>query len=759
MNKPHSEPGFLIRDSIANILRIGSLIAIAVGLFALASGGSMVYLNLTAQLELERADRAATQQADRIAAELSEIQTSLRDASVVDAARSGSDDAVRSALRQREVVSILDARVLPASIDDIAVGEEIDLDFAATEMVIEAIRDGPSRIRVLQPGTPSESLAFAQKMPGDSGILLLRLTVSVVTSLLHNDDLLDFVTLAQRTDRGQTVLGVEGRSAAAPIREIPISGSSLVLQWSRAVFSAPLGNRSAIILACSGIIVLMIGMLLRRRTRLARYLERPAQRAQAETVAGPRRPSGAQSGPGSRGRRPAPKTLVLDPEETGHRSQTAAGPEDDEAPTVVARSPDLPEWLRDDADAGLDDAGTGADELGSTQPMPDEAFGAGSDEDDELLEEFDTYQGVDPSLFKPDGIYGRAGQELAVPDMVVLGQAVGSEAVEQGLRRICIAHDGRASGPELMSGLAQGLSVCGIDVIELGAVPAPVVWFAAMRMQQAGGVVVTGGNRAEDINGLEIVFDGLWLGREERRSLLDRIRNQEFTTGAGERSTADEAAAYCEQLSANQRLQRPLRLVLDCGNAVNGAMAPGLFESLGADVIPLNADAETLAAQVADFDSDARGQDLKLCVDNFAADLGIAFDRNGARLRVAGPAGRVLDPAELAALLADDLAHGGESVSVLADESLAGRLEGSGRFEVLSFDGDVRELQRSLRERGAALAIHADGTVCVAGDWHGLPDAMHAAAWLLSVLAADERPVAEILASGQEGAGDAPTPG
>lgn len=754
--EPHSNQSFLTRDSVANVLRLGSLIAIAVGLFAMASGGGMIYLNLTGQLELERADRAASQQADRIATELADIQTSLRDASVVDAARSapgdgsGMNPALREALAQRGVVNILDANVLPARIDEIAVGEDIELGLPATELVIEAIREERARIRVLEPGTPSESLAFAQRLPGEGGVLLLRLTVSVVTSLLEGSQMLDFVALAQRSDRGQTVLGVNGRAAAARIHEIPIAGSSLVLQWSRSVAGAPLDNRDAVILGSSGIIVLMLGLLLRRRTRLARYLAGPTQPAEDQPPArpaasAPRDASGARAGSSSR------KTVVLGRGDAGPAKPTPPQEEEDEPATVVGPSPDLPEWLRHDVDASLDELAPDDGSLGSTQPGSGALFsGADSDEeDDELLEDYDTYQGVDPSLFKPDGIYGEAGKTLTVPDMVTLGQAIGSEAFEQGLRRICVAHDGRESGPDLLAGLAQGLSVTGIDVIDLGAVPAPVAWFAAMRMQQAGAVVVTGGNRAEEVNGLEIAFDGMWLGREERRALLDRIRNQEFTTGAGERRAAKESAAYCEQLSANQRLQRPLRVVLDCGNAVNGELALDLFESLGVDVIPLNADPETKASQVADFDADERRQDLELCVDNFSADLGISFDRTASRLRVVAPQARVLDAGSLAKRLAGDLVEGGQSATLLADEALAGQLEGEAEAVVTAFGDDVREMQRAMRKADAAFAVNADGTICVAADWHGLPDAFYAAAWLLSVLAADERPPSEVLLPGQ----------
>ena len=739
----NASQSFLTRDAIANLFRLTSLVAIALGMFAIVTGGVAIYLNLSAQLELERSDRAATQQADRIADELKDVQTALRDASVVDAARSGSRDTLHAALRARDVTSILDTRVLPGEIDAIALSEDVDLDFAATEVVLEAIRNDRAEIRVIEPGTPSESLAFAQRMPGEGGVLLLRLTVNVLTSLLQDHEALDFLALAQG-GRESTVLSTVGRSAAAPIREIPLEGSSLVLQWSRATVSAPIDNRAAVIIGSSGVIVLMIGLLLRRRTRLARYLEESGDNAR-DNSSQPNTPR-RQPTPSPAARRPGSAPMDSGRSDNAQRRDWRSAEE--EPPTVVAPAPDLPEWLRDDVDAGLEEIGD--DDLGSTMPGPDASPDPGSDEDDELLEEFDTYQGVDPSLFRPDGIYGKTNEELSVPDMVILGQAIGSQAAEQGLGRICVAHDDRAGGDELLEGLTRGLSVSGVDVIDLGKAPVPLVWFAAMRRQQAGGVVVSGGNRAEDVNGLEIVLDGRWLDREERRGLLDRIRNQEFATGAGEIERADEATNYCEQLTASHRLKQPLRVVLDCANAVNGALAPKLFESLGVDVIALNADAETRPGQVAAFDSPDRVGDLQLCVENFAADLGVAFDRTGKRLRVVDPAGQAVAPARLAALLAADLAEQAEEATVIADAALAAQLSlfaGTGDIQVIACDGDARAVQRSLHERAAGLGVHADGSICAAGDWHGLPDAFHAAAWLLSVLAADERPIAEILAA------------
>lgn len=342
MNHRQGRQPFLIRDSIASLIRMGSLVAIATGLFAIASGGVMLYLNLSSQLDLERADRAASQQAAAIAARLSEMQAALRDVEVIDAVRNGeagnamTERSVRDTLQARGIVNVLEVNLLPSQVDTLALDEESGLGFAATEMAIEAIRGGRPEARILHPGSPNESLAFAQRMPGDAGILLLRLTTSVAARLLRPDETLDFVALAQRSGGDLTVLHAAGRPVNAPVREVPVDGTRLTLQWSRAVVQAPIDNRAAVIFGSCGIIVLMVGLLLRRRTRLASYLDAGAPAPAAGPIAG----RGAAEAPSAfRGRRPTERTLVLDPEET----------DDDEPPTVVAE-PDLPEWLRESGD-------------------------------------------------------------------------------------------------------------------------------------------------------------------------------------------------------------------------------------------------------------------------------------------------------------------------------------------------------------------------------------------------------------------------
>lgn len=363
MNSPQSFPA---RDAVTDLLRLGSLVAIAIGLFAIVIAGTAVYLNLSEQLALERADRAASQQADRIADRLSDIQTSLRDASVVDAARSGSGDGLRAALRERGVINLLQVRLLPADVDELSSGTDIGRDRAAREMVIEAIENDRADIRVLQPGTPVESLVFAQRMPGDSGVLLLRLTVSVVGNLLRGDEQLDFVALAQQGDWGSTVLDARG-GGAATIHSIPIDGSSLVLQWGRSGLSAPVNNRDAFIVGCAGVIVMMIGLLLRRRTRLARHLGYAEEAIAGRTSPG-RSPGTQSARPAAPGAIPRDHSAMMtDPGSTRDRTVLNAADDDEEPQTVVAPAPELPDWLLDDFDDNPDEPAADDDERPSNQ--------------------------------------------------------------------------------------------------------------------------------------------------------------------------------------------------------------------------------------------------------------------------------------------------------------------------------------------------------------------------------------------------------
>lgn len=333
MNQPAQERTLLLRDTLANLLRLFSLVLIALGVFAMAAGGASVYFNLDTALVLERADRAAEAQARGLADRLDDMQRSLREVSVVNAARSGREDALREALRDRGIVNILEARVLPDRIEALA---ESGLDFELTQFVIEAARNGRAEARVLQPGTPGESLAMAERLPGDAGVLLLRLTVSVLLQDVTRGEALDFVALAQRVGEDATVLTATGEARLGAVRSEPVAGSSLLLQWNRGVITTPLDLRTSVITALSGLVAVLLGLLMRRRTRLARYLDQPVEEAKPA----PWSPHAAPS------RHRTHDTLVA--ARQNPRTATRSKPSDDEPETVVASDPELPGWLLDE---------------------------------------------------------------------------------------------------------------------------------------------------------------------------------------------------------------------------------------------------------------------------------------------------------------------------------------------------------------------------------------------------------------------------
>src|SRR5699024_8125537 len=169
---------------------------------------------------------------------------------------------------------------------------------------------------------------------------------------------------------------------------------------------------------------------------------------------------------------------------------------------------------------------------------------------------------VDPGIFRAYDIRGVVGKQLTAEVAHALGQAIGSEMREQGLSEIVVGRDGRLSGPELAGALADGLRASGIDVIDVGAVPTPLVYFAAFHFNCGSGVAVTGSHNPPDYNGFKIVIGGDTLSGEAITGLCQRIRGNRLTKGeTGTYRQADVIDDYIERITSDVQTERPLKVV------------------------------------------------------------------------------------------------------------------------------------------------------------------------------------------------------
>src|ERR1043166_2183186 len=190
-------------------------------------------------------------------------------------------------------------------------------------------------------------------------------------------------------------------------------------------------------------------------------------------------------------------------------------------------------------------------------------------------------------IFKAYDIRGIVGKTLTPAVVEAIGHALGSEARARSQKAIAIGRDGRLSGPDLSAALARGIQKSGIDVMDVGMVTTPMVYFAAHHLGTQCGVAVTGSHNPPDYNGLKMVLGGETLAGEAIQKLRLRLQSGDLAHGAGSYAHRDIAAEYIARIVSDVKLARPMKIVVDCGNGVAGAFAPALYRKLGCEVLEL----------------------------------------------------------------------------------------------------------------------------------------------------------------------------
>ena len=182
---------------------------------------------------------------------------------------------------------------------------------------------------------------------------------------------------------------------------------------------------------------------------------------------------------------------------------------------------------------------------------------------------------LDASIFRAYDIRGVVGKTLTPGVARQIGRAIGSEARDRGLNEIAVARDGRLSGPELSSALIEGLQSTGCTVIDIGAAPTPVLYFATYHLNVGSGVMVTGSHNPPDYNGFKIVLGGETLAEAAIKNLYTRIKENRFTEGSGALQKMDVTRDYIERITGDVMIEHKLKVVVDCGNGIAGGGRAG----------------------------------------------------------------------------------------------------------------------------------------------------------------------------------------
>ncbi|MBF7052751.1 phosphomannomutase/phosphoglucomutase [Halomonas sp. KAO] len=353
-------------------------------------------------------------------------------------------------------------------------------------------------------------------------------------------------------------------------------------------------------------------------------------------------------------------------------------------------------------------------------------------------------QTVPASIFRAYDIRGIVDDTLTEPAVELIGRAIGSEAAARGESSVVVARDGRLSGERLKAALVRGLTATGRDVIDIGMVPTPVLYFATHVLDGAtSGVMVTGSHNPPDYNGFKIVLGGETLSGEAITALHERIATHDLSEGQGSLREVDVRDAYLARILADVRLTRPLKAVVDCGNGVAGELGPQLVERLGVETLPLFAEIDgTFPNHHPDPGKPENLRDLVQAVQESGADIGLAFDGDGDRLGVITPSGRLIYPDHLMMAFAEDMLERNPGGKVIYDVKCTGNLarvvdEAGGEPEMWRTGHSL--IKARMKETGALLAGEMSGHIFFKERWYGFDDGLYAAARLLEILARQEQ--------------------
>ncbi len=347
-------------------------------------------------------------------------------------------------------------------------------------------------------------------------------------------------------------------------------------------------------------------------------------------------------------------------------------------------------------------------------------------------------QAIPHEIFKAYDIRGIVGKTITAENVEKIGHAIGSEARARNLTAIAIGRDGRLSGTELSQALARGIRKSGIDVVDVGMVATPMLYFAAHELCQYSGVMVTGSHNPPEYNGFKIVLGGQTLAADTIQALRLRIENNNLTHGAGNYSEYAIADAYRTRITGDIKLARPLKIVVDCGNGVAGAYAPALYRELGCQVSELFCDVDgTFPNHHPDPSVPENLNDVIQALKTTDAEIGLAFDGDGDRLGIVTKDGHIINADRQLMLFAADVLSrnpGGKIIfDVKCTRNLAPWIRQHGGTPVMWKTGHSF-IKSKLIEEKALLAGEMSGHLFFKERWYGFDDGLYAGARLLELL-------------------------
>jgi len=685
-------------------------------------GGNYAWRQISTELAAGRraeheaaANRFQNAVSEALERSLGQIRSQVDAAALARALQSGDRDAIRAAEAELEAnEDVLRARALGLDVDRPDYDSTPPLSYAALDMMRRTEASG----KALAPevhliGSEDEHVAMHVRLENAAGALVGHLLLAIELDLLRDatDSVKlagDYVELRQPVAKSKPVVvasrGNEKLRSRTPTVVGDLPGTRwLVAFWAAGAAEARTRESNPLIWTGGGavLVLALVGYALVRRRGGA-----------GEQGAVPVAAAGAVAGGG---------------EETVRNRAAKL-----EQKLSALRAGDAPE-------AGAAGPGIEVDEGEPPAPARARAGEAGSGAE-ELPE----------SIFRAYDVRGVVGKTLTPEIVRDIGRAIGSEAEDRGQQTLVVGRDGRKSSPELVQALSEGLLASGRDVIDIGRVPTPVLYFATDYLNTGSGVMVTGSHNPPEYNGLKIMLGADTLFGDSITALRTRVAEGRLQSGSGSRQEMDVVPEYVRRVSEDVpvALGNAYKVVIDCGNGVAGDVAPKMLRALGHDIVELYCEVDgSFPNHHPDPSQPANLKDLIAAVKEHGADLGFAFDGDGDRLGVVDGKGRIIWPDRQMMLFARDVISRNPGAEIVFDVKCTSRLpkviEKLGGKPVMWKTGHSF-IKSKMKETGALLAGEMSGHFFFKERWFGFDDALYAAARMLEILLSLNKPPAEI---------------
>ena len=357
---------------------------------------------------------------------------------------------------------------------------------------------------------------------------------------------------------------------------------------------------------------------------------------------------------------------------------------------------------------------------------------------------------VSPFIFRQYDIRGVVGEDLTPDTARLVGLAYGTLCRRNGISKVVVGHDNRHSSKDLHAAVIEGLIATGCDVVDIGEVVTPLLYFACRYWQMDGGVMVTASHNPPQYNGFKLVWGHGTLFGEQIQQLRRIIEANDFEQGDGSVSQRDAFRDYLAWVTEHIQLgSRRLEVVVDCGNGTASHFAPQLFRALGCEVVELYCESDpSFPHHLPDPVKPENLTDLIAKVREVGADVGLGFDGDGDRLGVVDEQGNILWGDQLMILFSREVLqkHPGAKiiVEVKCSQAVIEEVTKNGGVPILWRTGHSF-IKAKMHEEGALLAGEMSGHLFFADEYFGYDDALYAACRLLRILSHTDKPLSALL--------------